>query len=114
MDSCIFCRIVAGTIPAKIVYQDEQVLAFEDINAQAPVHILVIPKRHVAAVQDCGASDQALLGKLLSTCADVARARNLNGSGYRIVTNTGADSGQTVFHLHLHVLGGRPMGWPPG
>ncbi len=114
MDSCIFCRIVAGTIQAKIVHQDDQVLAFEDINAQAPVHILVIPKRHVAAVQDCADGDQALLGKLLLTCAEVARARKLNGSGYRIVTNTGADSGQTVFHLHLHVLGGRPMGWPPG
>ena len=114
MDNCIFCRIVAGTIPAKIVHQDDQVLAFEDINAQAPVHILVIPKRHVAAVQDCADDDQALLGKLLLTCAEVAQARKLDGSGYRIVTNTGADSGQTVFHLHLHVLGGRPMGWPPG
>ena len=114
MDSCIFCRIVEGGIPAKIVHQDDHVLAFEDVNAQAPVHILVIPKRHVAAVQDCQSGDQTLLGHLLLTCSKVARMKNLTESGYRIVTNTGADSGQSVFHLHLHVLGGRPMAWPPG
>ncbi len=114
MDSCLFCRIVDGRIPANIVYQDEQVLAFEDINAQAPVHILVIPTRHVAAVQDCQDGDKTLLGHLLLTCSNVARMKNLAESGYRIVTNTGADSGQTVFHLHMHVLGGRHMTWPPG
>ena len=114
MDNCIFCRIVEGGIPANIVYQDDQVLAFEDINAQAPVHILVIPKRHVAAVQDCREGDQALLGHLLLTCSKIAGMKNLAESGYRIVTNTGAESGQTVFHLHLHVLGGRHMAWPPG
>ncbi len=114
MDNCIFCGIVEGGIPAKIVHEDDHVLAFEDVNAQAPVHILVIPKRHVAAVQDCQGGDQALLGHLLLTCSKVARMKNLTESGYRIVTNTGADSGQSVFHLHLHVLGGRPMAWPPG
>jgi len=114
MGSCIFCRIVEGAIPAKIVCQDDLVLAFEDVNAQAPVHMLVIPKRHVAAVQDCQDGDQALLGHLLLTCSKVAALKNLAASGYRIVTNTGADGGQSVFHLHLHVLGGRHMAWPPG
>jgi histidine triad (HIT) family protein len=114
MGSCIFCRIVEGAIPAKIVYQDDRVLAFEDVNAQAPVHLLVIPKRHVAAVQDCQDGDQTLLGHLLMTCSKVAALKNLAASGYRIVTNTGEDGGQSVFHLHLHVLGGRHMGWPPG
>ena len=114
MSACIFCRIVDGGIPAKIVHQDEQALAFEDLNAQAPVHILVIPKRHVASVQDFQEGDQALLGHLLLTCSKIARMRNLVASGYRIVTNTGADGGQTVAHLHFHVLGGRHMAWPPG
>ncbi|WHZ13279.1 MAG: Histidine triad nucleotide-binding protein 1 (HINT1) [Nitrospira sp.] len=114
MSSCLFCRIVEGGIPAKILYQDEQALAFEDINAQAPTHTLVIPKRHVASVQDCHEQDQPLLGHLLLICSKVARMKNLAESGYRIVTNTGADGGQTVFHLHFHVLGGRHMAWPPG
>ena len=114
MDSCIFCRIAEGSIPAKVVYQDDQVLGFEDINGQAPVHILVIPRRHGAAIQDCDQGDQALLGHLLLTCSKVAGMKHLAESGYRIVTNTGADSGQTVFHLHMHVLGGRRMAWPPG
>lgn len=114
MSACIFCRIVAGAIPAKIVYQDEQAVAFEDINAQAPVHILVIPQRHLVSVQDCKVEDQMLLGHLLVTCSKVARLKNLTESGYRIVTNTGVDGGQTVAHLHFHVLGGRHMAWPPG
>ena len=114
MSACIFCRIVDGGIPAKVVHQDEQALAFEDINAQAPAHILVIPKRHVASVQDCRAEDQALLGHLLLTCSKIARMKNLADSGYRIVTNTGVDGGQTVPHLHFHILGGRHMTWPPG
>jgi histidine triad (HIT) family protein len=114
VNSCIFCRIAEGSIPSKMVYQDDQVLAFEDINGQAPVHILVIPKRHVAAIQDCDQGDQVLLGHLLLTCSKVAGMKHLAESGYRIVTNTGADSGQTVFRLHMHVLGGRRMAWPPG
>jgi len=114
VNSCIFCCIVEGSIPAKILFQDEVALAFEDINPQAPVHTLVIPKRHVAAVQDCQDSDQTLLGQLLLACVKVARMKGLAESGYRIVTNTGANAGQTVFHLHLHVLGGRNMAWPPG
>ena len=114
MSACIFCRIVSGDLPAKIVYEDEQAMAFEDINGQAPVHLLVIPKRHVASVQDCQEADLALLGHLLLTCSTVARRKHLAESGYRIVANTGSDGGQTEFHLHLHVLGGRPMAWPPG
>lgn len=114
MSDCIFCRIVAGTIPATLVYQDELVVAFDDLHPQAPTHTLVIPRKHVAAVQDCQASDQALLGRLLQACAAVAKSKGLAERGYRIVTNTGQDGGQSVFHLHLHVLGGRPLGWPPG
>lgn len=114
MSDCVFCRIVAGTIPATLVYQDEYAVAFDDLNPQAPTHTLVIPRKHVAAVQDCTAADQALLGSLLQACAAVAKLKGLSERGYRIVTNTGADGGQSVFHLHLHVLGGRPLAWPPG
>ncbi len=114
MSTCIFCRIVEGSIPAKVVYQDEHTLAFDDITPQAPVHTLVIPKRHVVAVQGLGEEDQALLGRLLLTCRKVAIDKGLAEPGYRIVTNTGRDGGQSVFHLHFHVLGGRPLGWPPG
>ena len=114
MSDCIFCRIVAGTIPAKVVYQDEWTLAFDDISPQAPVHTLVVPKKHVLALQDMGEPDQALLGRLLLTCRAVANQKGLAESGYRIVSNTGRDGGQTVFHLHFHVLGGRHLGWPPG
>ncbi len=114
MSDCIFCLIVDGKIPARIVHQDEQMLAFEDINAQAPVHILVIPKRHVASVQNCQEKDQALLGHLMLTCSKIAQMKNLTTSGYRIVTNTGPDGGQTVAHLHFHIFGGRAMTWPPG
>ncbi|MCC2642619.1 MAG: hinT [Nitrospira sp.] len=114
MNNCLFCRIVEGGIPAKIVHQDEYALAFEDLNAQAPVHLLVIPTRHVSSVQDCQIQDQALLGHLLLICSRVARLKNVGESGYRIVTNNGTDAGQTVLHLHFHVLGGRHMTWPPG
>ena len=114
MSDCLFCKIVQKTIPAKIVHEDDRSLAFDDINPQAPVHTLIIPKQHVSAVQDC--PDQAfdLLTHLLVTCTKVAKQKGLSESGYRIVTNTGRDAGQTVFHLHFHVLGGRHLGWPPG
>lgn len=114
MSACIFCRIVEGSIPAKIVYQDEHALAFDDINPQAPVHALVIPKRHVPSVQDLGEADRVLLGHLLLTCSRIAKEKGLSETGFRVVANTGRDGGQTVFHLHLHVMGGRHMGWPPG
>jgi len=114
MSECLFCKIVEKRIPAKLVHEDEHTLAFDDINPQAPIHTLVIPKKHIAAVQDCTGQDQGLLGHLLLSCANVAKQKGLGESGYRIVTNTGRDGGQTVFHLHLHVMGGRHMNWPPG
>ena len=114
MGDCLFCKIVEKKIPAKIVHEDDQVLAFDDINPQAPVHTLVIPKKHFTAVQYCGTENQSVLGHLLLTCSKVAKQKGLSESGYRIVANSGRDGGQTVFHLHFHVMGGRHMTWPPG
>lgn len=114
MSDCLFCKIGSGQIPAKVILQDDEVLAFDDINPQAPVHALVIPKRHVPALNDAGAGDPSLLGRLLETAALVARKKGIAESGYRVVVNQGRDGGQTVFHLHLHVMGGRHMTWPPG
>jgi histidine triad (HIT) family protein len=114
MNDCLFCRVVAKTIPAKVVHEDDQTLAFDDIHPQAPVHTLVIPKRHVVSIQDLGESDQALLAQLLLTCRKVANDKGLADSGFRLVANTGRHGGQTVFHLHFHVLGGRHLAWPPG
>ncbi len=114
MADCIFCQIVAGAIPAQKVFEDDHVVAFDDINPQARVHVLVIPKRHVASLEDTQDSDSALLGQLMVVCAKIARERGLVESGYRVVTNIGREAGQTVFHLHLHVLGGRSFTWPPG
>ena len=110
---CLFCKIVAGTIPANRVYEDECSIVFPDINPQAPTHLLIIPKQHIGSLAKCVAEDTSLLGHLMSTAADVARTLNLD-RGYRIVLNTGDDGGQTVNHLHLHLLGGRHMGWTPG
>ncbi|HET9725597.1 MAG TPA: histidine triad nucleotide-binding protein [Gemmatimonadales bacterium] len=115
MADCLFCRIVAGEIPAKIAKRSADALAFHDIDPKAPVHVLVIPTKHVTAVRGVTGSDgEALLGRLLAFSADVARELGLDAKGYRIVTNTGPDAGQSVDHLHLHVLGGRRMTWPPG
>ncbi|HEX8351527.1 MAG TPA: histidine triad nucleotide-binding protein [Pyrinomonadaceae bacterium] len=112
--TCIFCKIVAGEIPAAKVYEDERALAFRDINPQAPTHALVIPRAHVASLNDASGSDEALLGHLLVVAARVAREAGHADSGFRTVINTGADAGQTVFHIHVHVLGGRALKWPPG
>jgi histidine triad (HIT) family protein len=115
MADCLFCRIVAGEIPATIVKRSEAAIAFRDIDARAPTHVLVIPTKHIAAVRDAkGAESERLLGQLLRFAADVATELGLDGGGYRIVTNTGKDAGQSVDHLHLHVMGGRKMTWPPG
>ena len=115
MADCLFCRIVAGEIPAKIVKRSAEAVAFKDIDAKAPVHVLVIPTRHVAAVRDARDPEgKELLGGLLAFAADVATEQGLDTAGYRIVTNTGKNAGQSVDHLHLHVLGGRKLGWPPG
>jgi histidine triad (HIT) family protein len=114
MSDCIFCKIANKTISSKLIYEDDQVVAFDDLNPQAPVHTLVIPKRHVVSVQELGEPDQPLLGRLLLTCTKIAKLKGLVDNGYRLVTNTGRDGGQSVFHLHFHVLGGRHMAWPPG
>ncbi|MCG8412672.1 MAG: histidine triad nucleotide-binding protein [Pseudomonadales bacterium] len=114
MEDCLFCKIVAGDIPADIVYQDADVTAFRDINPAAPTHILVIPNKHIAAINEASAEDQALLGKLLLVANQIAEQEGLAEDGFRYVINTGGHGGQTVFHIHLHILGGRQMDWPPG
>lgn len=115
MTDCLFCKIVTGEVPAKIVKRSAHAVAFRDIDAKAPVHVLVIPTSHVAAVRDSkGPDGERLLGRLLAFAVEVASEQGLDGDGYRIVTNTGKNAGQSVDHLHLHVLGGRKMTWPPG
>jgi histidine triad (HIT) family protein len=114
MADCLFCRIVAGEIPATIVKRTDDAVAFRDIDPRAPTHVLVIPTRHIPAVRDGGAGDDALLGGLLRFAAQVATELGLDSGGYRIVTNTGKDAGQSVDHLHFHLLGGRKLSWPPG
>ena len=111
-DACLFCRIVRREIPAAIVAETEDCLAFRDITPQAPTHVLIIPKAHVASLDE--ATDAAQVGRLSLLAAEIARREGIAQSGYRTVINTGRDAGQTVFHVHLHLLGGRPMGWPPG
>jgi histidine triad (HIT) family protein len=114
MDDCLFCKIAAGKIPAKLVHQDEDSVAFVDINPQAPTHLLVIPRKHIPTANDLAPADDALLGKLYRVAARLAAERGIAVEGWRTVVNTNRGAGQTVFHLHLHVLGGRAMGWPPG
>lgn len=114
MDGCIFCKIVEKTIPVRILHEDSEILAFEDIHPQAPVHVLVIPKVHYASLNDVPAEKQSLLGALLLRARDIARDRGVGESGFRVVLNTARDSGQEVPHIHVHVLGGRRMTWPPG
>ncbi len=111
---CLFCKIVAGQIPAKIVHQDDDTVAFADINPQAPTHFLVIPRKHVATLNDLTPGDDGLLGTVYRTAAKVAADRGIAAAGWRAVVNTNAGAGQTVFHIHVHVLGGRPLTWPPG
>src|SRR5829696_9342801 len=113
-DDCIFCKVVAGSIPATKIFEDERAVVFRDINPQAPTHALVIPRKHVASLDEAGESDEALLGHLLVVAARVAREAGHADSGFRTVINTGADAGQSVFHVHAHVLGGRRLTWPPG
>ncbi len=111
---CLFCRIVAGEIPASKVYEDDDVVAFNDINPQAPLHVLVIPKRHIATTNDLTAEDDGLVGMLVRRAAAIAAEKGYAARGYRTVLNCNAEAGQTVFHIHLHLLAGRVMGWPPG
>jgi histidine triad (HIT) family protein len=110
----IFAKIIAKEMPAKIVFEDDRALAFRDVNPKAPVHILIVPKKDIARISEATAADEPLLGHLLSVAAEIARKEGIDGTGYRLVINKGAHAGESVPHLHLHLLGGRQMSWPPG
>jgi len=112
--SCLFCRIIENKIPSKKVYEDAHVFAFEDVNPQAPVHILIIPKKHIATTLDLAEEDNELVGRLYQAANKIARDRGVDEKGFRLVMNCNHDAGQTVFHVHLHLLAGRAMHWPPG
>ncbi len=112
--SCLFCRIIAGEIPGTILYQDDRLVVLQDINPQAPLHALVIPRKHVATLNDLSPEDDGLIGEMLRRAAIVAREHGVADRGYRAVFNCNREAGQTVFHIHLHVLGGRSLAWPPG
>ena len=114
MSSCLFCRIAASEIPAKVIYQDADLVVFEDINPQAPLHCLIVPRRHVATLNDPTPDDADLVGVMHYRAAQIAKERGYADRGYRTVLNCNADAGQTVFHIHLHLLAGRGLGWPPG
>lgn len=114
MAECLFCKIVEGKIPAKKVHEDDLCIGFADINPQAPTHVLFVPRRHIASANDLTHEDRELVGHLTLSAAKFARENGVADGGFRLVMNTNRDAGQTVFHLHLHVLGGRPMTWPPG
>lgn len=114
MSDCIFCKIASGEIPSKLVHEDEDCLAFHDLNPQAPVHVLVIPRRHIATANELSADDALLIGRIVTRLPELARRLGIADRGYRTVMNCLEEAGQSVFHLHLHLLGGRAMGWPPG
>lgn len=114
MSTCLFCRIVRKEIPASVIYEDDELVVFNDINPQAPLHALVIPKRHIGTLNDLGAADDALVGSMVRRAAAIAGEKGYADGGFRTVFNTNAQAGQTVFHIHLHLLGGRSMAWPPG
>jgi histidine triad (HIT) family protein len=114
MSDCLFCRIVRRESPASIVYEDERVLAFNDINPQAPTHVLLVPKRHIGSLNELNEDDDTIVGELVRRAADIARTRGIAERGFRVVFNTNRDAGQSVFHIHLHLLGGRGLHWPPG
>lgn len=114
MSDCLFCRIAAGDIPSRQVHADDTVVAFEDIQPRAPVHVLVIPRAHIATLDDAGPEHAGLLGHLMLTAARIARERGIAAAGYRLVLNCNAQAGQSVWHVHLHLLGGRDLAWPPG
>jgi histidine triad (HIT) family protein len=114
MSDCLFCKIVAGQIPGNFVHRDETMIAFKDINPQAPLHVLIVPRRHIATLNDLSVEDDALVGSMFRRAAAIAKEHGYDQSGYRTVFNTNAGAGQTVFHIHLHLLAGRGLGWPPG
>jgi histidine triad (HIT) family protein len=114
MGECLFCRIVSGEVPSDRVYEDDEILAFKDINPQAPIHVLLIPKKHMPTVLDMGEEDMRLVGRLFKVAGDIAREMGIAESGFRLVVNCNRDAGQAVFHFHVHLLGGRGFSWPPG
>ena len=114
MDNCLFCNIVAGEIPADIVYEDDSIIAFRDINPQAPVHILIIPKLHISTLNDLKPEHAELIGELILSAKDIAKKEGISDAGYRTGFNCNKAAGQTVYHIHLHLLGGRDFSWPPG
>ncbi len=114
MSDCLFCKFVKGEIKPDVVYEDDQVLAFKDINPQAPIHVLVIPKKHIETTNDISDEDEAVVGHIIKVAAGIAKKMNISGSGYRTVFNCNKDAGQAVFHIHCHLLGGRQFDWPPG
>ena len=114
MSDCLFCKIIKGEIPSQVVYEDDDVFAFRDINAQAPLHVLVIPKKHIATINDIQVDDAETVGKLYLTAKNIASDEGHADDGYRVVMNCGEAAGQTVFHIHLHLLAGRFLAWPPG
>ena len=114
MDDCLFCKIASGEISTDLVYETESVLVFRDINPQAPLHVLVIPRKHISTANDVAAEDAGLVGEMVLAAQQVAAAEGYAESGYRLVMNCNADAGQTVFHIHLHLLAGRSLTWPPG
>lgn len=114
MSDCLFCKIIDGSIPAKRVYEDEHVIAFDDLNPQAPLHVLIIPRKHIATINDIQPEDTESIGRLYLAAKEIAQQAGVAGDGYRAVVNCGEAAGQTVFHLHMHVLAGRALSWPPG
>lgn len=112
--SCLFCRIASGEIPSKKLHEDEDVVAFHDVNPQAPSHVLIIPRRHIASLDEMTATDTETIGRTILRATAIARELNLQEEGYRLVVNNGEAAGQTVFHIHFHLIGGRKLGWPPG
>jgi histidine triad (HIT) family protein len=114
MPECLFCRIVNRDIPASIVFEDEHLIAFNDINPQGPTHVLIVPKRHIASLNDLSEGDDQIVGELVRRAAAIAEQRGISAGGFRVVFNTNRDAGQTVFHIHLHLIGGRHLNWPPG
>jgi histidine triad (HIT) family protein len=114
MPDCLFCKIVAGEIPANVVHQDDELLAFKDVNPQAPLHVLIVPKRHIPTLNDLAPGDDALVGSMFRRAAAIAAEHGYRERGYRTVFNVNREAGQSVFHIHLHVLAGRSLSWPPG
>ncbi|MGA7733231.1 MAG: histidine triad nucleotide-binding protein [Chloroflexia bacterium] len=114
VDTCIFCKLAKGQVRAEIILQDDKIIAFKDIHPQAPAHALVVPRKHITALWDTDHEDEPMLGRILTACNEVAQELGISDSGYRVVVNSGPDAGQSVDHLHFHVMGGRELAWPPG